>query len=271
MPLRLNSGVLRACHTRSDGRVEQDFITGEQFPVGAVDSTNFRKTKPVQGRNRARHNLSRRTDRDRSGDSQLYRLKGQGDLKMTSSTSYEPQSDTTDAESVRTSAEELASDVRHTAEEAGRTAMREARVQAEDAKDGVADEISSIGNALRRTADELRTGSPQERTFGSMATAMADLADTVRDKDFGEMVNDVSAFARRNPVAFLGGAALLGFAGMRVAKASQRDRHVDDRYRAAGAAPSVPAGTPQPAPTYQSDPAVPRAHSRTVTPEGGVS
>ncbi len=183
----------------------------------------------------------------------------------------EPHARKSDAESLCSTAQDLSDDVRHKAEEAGKSAVREARVRAEDAKDGVAAELSSIGNALRRASDELREGSPQERTFGSMATAMADLADTVRDKDLGEMVDDLSDFARRNPVAFLGGAALLGFAGMRVAKASRRERQIDDRYRAAGAASTVPTGTPQPAPTYQSDPAAPSSRGYAPSTEGGAS
>ena len=78
--------------------------------------------------------------------------------------------------------------------------------------------------SLRRAADELRGGSPQERTFGQMADALADVSDNVRGKDFGEMAGDMSDFARRNPLAFLGGAALLGFAGTRLARASEQNR-----------------------------------------------
>ncbi len=112
-------------------------------------------------------------------------------------------------------------------------AIDAARDTAESAKAGVADEISTVGDALRRASDDLRDGSPQERTFGQMASTLADLSDTVRDKDMGEMVDDLSGFARRNPVAFLGAAALVGFAGVRMAKASQRKRD-DGGYDDAG-------------------------------------
>lgn len=121
------------------------------------------------------------------------------------------------AESLRDDAVDAATSLRDRATE-------EAAHQAEAAKSGVASEISDMGRALRRASDELRDGSPQERSFGYMAEALADLSDSVRDKDLGEMVGDISAFARRHPGAFLGGAALLGFAGVRVAKASQRNR-----------------------------------------------
>ena len=65
-------------------------------------------------------------------------------------------------------------------------------------------------------------GSAQGRSFGKMASTLADLSDTVRDKDVGEMVDDISEYARHNPLGFLAGAALLGFAGTRLAKASRR-------------------------------------------------
>ena len=42
----------------------------------------------------------------------------------------------------------------------------------------------------------------------------------MRDKDLGEMVGAVTDFAKRNPFVFLGGAALVGFAATRFAKAS---------------------------------------------------
>ena len=84
----------------------------------------------------------------------------------------------------------------------------------------------------------------------------------MRDKDLGEVAGDVSDFARRNPLAFLGGAALLGFAGTRIARASERHRegsvdlnHMwdsdegDDELEAAvvGRQPHTPPAAPSPA------------------------
>ncbi|WP_373354607.1 hypothetical protein [Pseudoroseicyclus sp. CXY001] len=100
----------------------------------------------------------------------------------------------------------------------------EAKARAEGAKDHVADEVSSVGKALRSASGELRGGSPQEQIFSQMADGLADLADSVRGKSVGDIARDVGDFGRRNPVAFLGGAALLGFAGARLAKASAEAR-----------------------------------------------
>jgi hypothetical protein len=75
---------------------------------------------------------------------------------------------------------------------------------------------------MRRASDELRSGSAQEQLFGHAADSLADLADTMRGKEVSEMIGTVSDFARRNPLAFLGCSALIGFAGARLTKASQK-------------------------------------------------
>ncbi len=118
--------------------------------------------------------------------------------------------------------ERLAEDARSTVEELSGRARDEAWSQAERARSGVAGEVSGIADALRRAAEEMRYGSLQERTFGQIAEGIADMSETIRDRDVGQLAGDVSDFARRNPVAFLGGAALAGFAATRFAKASVR-------------------------------------------------
>ena len=133
-----------------------------------------------------------------------------------------------DTDELKAAASDLGDTARRTAQETGEHLAHEATLRAEQAKSGVADEISSVSKALRTASEELRNGSPQERTFGMVASNLADFADAIREKDLSEMVDDMSGFARRNPVAFLGGAALLGFAGVRMAKASRRARLSDD-------------------------------------------
>tara|TARA_R110002110_G_scaffold13092_2_gene62735 strand:+ start:1968 stop:2420 length:453 start_codon:yes stop_codon:yes gene_type:complete len=101
------------------------------------------------------------------------------------------------------------------------TVASDAARYADDAKGAAADEVKGVASALRTAADELRSGSPQERTFSQLADGLADASDSMRDKDLGEMVGAVTDFAKRNPFVFLGGAALVGFAATRFAKASE--------------------------------------------------
>ncbi|MGZ9809306.1 hypothetical protein ACXN5S_02480 [Pseudoroseicyclus sp. H15] len=161
-------------------------------------------------------------------------------------------------ESVRETGKSLKDDAVHAAEGVRDRVTEEAQARADGAKDYVADEVSSVGKALRDASSELRGGSPQEQLFSVMADGLADFADSVRGKSVGDLVTDVGDFGRRNPVAFLGGAALLGFAGARLAKASARGtpkaavgpavdparEPVGERPGATRTAPAAPGTTP---------------------------
>lgn len=153
-------------------------------------------------------------------------------------------------------ASDLAQSAKDGARGAAEGATEEASRRAHAAKDGVADEMSSVASALRTAADELRRGSPQERTFGQIAESLADASESLREKDLGEMAGDLSAFARRNPVAFLGGALMIGFAASRFGRASRRtdpSRQHDhperemprDRFAAAASPRSAPLDNPE--------------------------
>lgn len=127
----------------------------------------------------------------------------------------------TSAENTKRTAADLADQARGAAGSIAQDAAQTAKTQASAAKSSVADEMSGVASALRTAAEEMRSGSPQERTFGQIAEGLADASDAVRDKDLGTIVQDVTTFARKNPLVFLGGAALIGFAATRFAKASE--------------------------------------------------
>ena len=56
--------------------------------------------------------------------------------------------------------------------------------------------------------------------MAQIANGFADASEAVGNKDLGELAGELSGFARRSPLVFLGGAALVGFAAARFAKAS---------------------------------------------------
>lgn len=78
---------------------------------------------------------------------------------------------------------------------------------------------SGVGATLRAVADDLSNGSSQEQTLGQIIGSLADASDGLRDKDLGDALEGADAFARRNPLVFLGAAALAGFAATRLVKA----------------------------------------------------
>ena len=135
--------------------------------------------------------------------------------KSATPTSKEPA-----AATAKRTAADLADQARDAAETVAKDVTQMAKAQANEAKSSVAEEMSGVASALRTAAEEMRNGSPQERTFGQIAEGLADASDAVRNKDLSTMVQDVTVFARNNPLVFLGGAALIGFAATRLAKAS---------------------------------------------------
>ncbi len=139
---------------------------------------------------------------------------------MTTPSSPNSKSSQSATDKAKTTASNLADQAKDTADSAVKSATQAATTQANAAKSSVADEVSGVASALRTAAAEMRSGSPQERTFGQIAEGLADASDALRDKDLNTMVQDVTRFARNNPLAFLGGAALIGFAATRFAKAS---------------------------------------------------
>lgn len=183
---------------------------------------------------------------------------GSGSLLPPKSEKANPMNQDTMADTssaLKEAASSVASDIKVAAVEKFDQAMTGARSKADDAKAGVASEVKDVALALRRASEELRGGSAQERTLGTIASSLADASDSIRDKDLGEIVQMVSKVARDNPVLFLGGAALLGFAASRYAKASARPsngvsdvQHPDDRQ---DVAQFVAEGNPntQPIPT----------------------
>lgn len=121
---------------------------------------------------------------------------------------------------MKQAADTVAEETKSAAKDASDAIRSEAQVQAEAAKKSVAGEVSSVASALRTASDEMRKGSPQERAMGQIASTLADVSDSIRDQDLGQMVSAANDFARRHPVAFLSSAAFLGFAAARFAKSS---------------------------------------------------
>ena len=129
------------------------------------------------------------------------------------------------ADEARTRGQAIGEEARQEASRLASSAQSFAEDKAEEYKGQAASEMNRMATALRDAGSDLREGSPQERAISSMADNLADAADAFANRDLGSLMADASAFARRNPTAFLGGAALLGFAAARFAKASQRDSY----------------------------------------------
>lgn len=159
------------------------------------------------------------------------------------------------AEAIKAEARQGLDDVRQAAED---------RVESEKTK--AAGALAETADALDGAAGRLNAGSPQQQLLSEAARGMSALADSAQGKSVGDMVGDVAEFARRNPVAFLGGAALAGLAVARFARASDRNRET-----AASPPPAAPAFTTGDVPATPATPAAAQPGSPHMSAPSGAA
>lgn len=146
-------------------------------------------------------------------------------------------------EEIRQKGAEAAQAAKDTAKQYAERARDEAYARGEAYRDYAADETGKVASALRKASEDLSAGSPQERFVAQIADSIADTADRMRGMNLNEAARETTDFARRHPAAFLGGAALIGFAAARFLKASAS--HEDDPLYLSGPAPrSTNVGAP---------------------------
>lgn len=134
----------------------------------------------------------------------------------------------------------LAGEARAQGEELLDTARERAESLAEEGKAVGAEKASVLADAIRNAARDLEGASPEiAQHVRSAADSVQGIASALRDRSAGQLFEDVTDFARRQPTAFFGVAALAGFALARFMKSS-----------AATAAPSRMAGGGQHAPGW---------------------
>jgi hypothetical protein len=120
-----------------------------------------------------------------------------------------------------------ASELKARASEGYAAAKEEVAHRAEGAKGSIADELSGVAQALRNASGDMRDNSTSRRAVGWVADSLNDASQAIRNRETSQLMNDISGFARRNPALFLGGAALVGFAISRFAKASAKPSSQD--------------------------------------------
>lgn len=113
------------------------------------------------------------------------------------------------------------SDIAGAAEAAKAEARRIAAMQ----KNAGADRLGEMAGAVHGAARSLEAGMPQMATYvHDAAVRLEGAANTLRNRNVEEIVDDVSAFARAQPALFIGGAMLAGFALTRFLKSSSEQQ-----------------------------------------------
>lgn len=136
------------------------------------------------------------------------------------------------AETARQRAGELGGQARQAASDAAADAKRHARTYAEGQKDEAAGRVEGVADALRSAAGSLDDqDQPAVASYARQAaTGLDRVSDALASRSVDDLMETVEDFARRQPVAFLGGAVLTGFVLSRFAKSSAERRHDSQAY-----------------------------------------
>jgi len=98
-------------------------------------------------------------------------------------------------------------------------ATQEATAQAEKAKHATASKVQQAADAADAAASQLDPASPQAEAMSQVAEHIEGFASQLRHADVREIASQATDMARRNPMLFIGGAAIAGFAAARFLKA----------------------------------------------------
>ena len=112
--------------------------------------------------------------------------------------------------------------VKKAAESATQSVTDKAAEVAERQKGYAADQIEHFAKALEKVGDEMQTAQPGAVADYTkrLGTSARQFAERVHDKDLGQIASVAEDFGRRQPVAFLGLAAMAGLAASRFLMAS---------------------------------------------------
>lgn len=122
-----------------------------------------------------------------------------------------------------------AEDVRALGDEASARvgeATEKAKSFASDQKDLAATQISGVAAAIGRVADELESSDQPAigRYARDLASGITGLGQTIEKHDVDDLMGMAQDFGRKQPLAFLGAAALAGFVASRFSIASSHRR-----------------------------------------------
>ena len=140
------------------------------------------------------------------------------------------------ADQVVEGAKQKANEVKEQTKQAAADAKQHACSFAEEQKDEAADRVDGVADALRNAAGSL---DDQDQTVMAgyarqAASGLDQVSNAISNRSLDDLFETVEDFAKRQPVAFVGGAALAGFVLARFAKSSAERRHAGGHRRSEG-------------------------------------
>jgi hypothetical protein len=123
-------------------------------------------------------------------------------------------------------AQEVGERVQHEAQRLTQQAKDQGQAMFQEQKLAMAEQVSGLASALHNTAEHLKT--QDQRAMAQYTEQAAEglqrFSQTLKDRDLGSLMSQVENFARHQPGAFIGSAALLGFMAARFLKSSAEGR-----------------------------------------------
>lgn len=169
-----------------------------------------------------------------------------------------------EAEAIAGKVQAQASDVADAAKEAAGKAAEEIKAQGaellgqakdraedlmEDGKAAGANQASGLAQAIFHAAEDLEGTSPEvARHVRAAAESLNGIAEALRERSAGQLLEDVTDFARRQPTLLFGAAAIAGFALVRFARSSAEGRDTAPSRRASSMPPGAARSTSEEAP-----------------------
>jgi hypothetical protein len=123
-------------------------------------------------------------------------------------------------------AQEIGERLQHEAQRLTQQAKDQGQAMFQEQKLAMAEQVSGLASALHNTAEHLKT--QDQRAMAQYTQQAAEglqrFSQTLKERDLNSLMGQVENFARHQPGAFIGSAALLGFMAARFLKSSAERR-----------------------------------------------
>jgi len=105
---------------------------------------------------------------------------------------------------------------------------------AEEHKQAGAERLGDVARAIHEAADQLDEELPAQAGayIHKAAEGIEQVSSAIRDRSIGDLLGTLENFARRQPVAFFGGAVLTGFVLSRFLKSTAESRSSSEMHQA---------------------------------------
>src|SRR6185437_8686649 len=129
-------------------------------------------------------------------------------------------------EAVKQEASDQAAALKERAQDQIAEATNKAKSFASEQKDVAGDQMEGVAAAISKLADDLASDQPMVAGYArDLAGGMKSVSEGMKSRNVDELIALTEDFGRRQPLAFLGAAALAGFVASRFVLASAQRRN----------------------------------------------